>query len=88
MYISFHLKIYLILPDIMGLNASILMYSMQLILRSVIIFQPACWHVQKVVLGNMKGQESGVKKNYVHVRIDISGSPLEYPGSLIFCCII
>ncbi|XP_062077081.1 probable DNA helicase MCM9 [Humulus lupulus] len=38
--------------------------------------QAAVW-AHKVILGDLKGSEKGVKKEFIHVRIDISGSPLE-----------
>ncbi|PON89616.1 Nucleic acid-binding, OB-fold containing protein [Trema orientale] len=38
--------------------------------------QAAVW-AHKVILGDLKGSEIGMKKEFIHVRIDICGSPLE-----------
>ncbi|KAK4766343.1 hypothetical protein SAY87_007985 [Trapa incisa] len=43
------------------------------------IFNDAAICAHKVVLGNMKGNELGVEKSFINVRIDIRGSPLECP---------
>lgn len=41
------------------------------------------WGIQRIILPEelkFKGQENASLKEYVHVRINISGSPLEFPG--------
>ncbi|KAK9943255.1 hypothetical protein M0R45_008869 [Rubus argutus] len=40
--------------------------------------EAAVW-AHKVVLGDLKDFDKGVKKEFIHVRIDTSGSPLECP---------
>lgn len=41
-----------------------------------------CRCLQKVILEDLKGSNKGIKKEFIHVRIDISGSPLECPGMI------
>ena len=36
------------------------------------------------MLGDLQLQGKGVKKEFIHVRIDVSGSPLECPGRFAF----
>ncbi|XP_031381045.1 probable DNA helicase MCM9 isoform X1 [Punica granatum] len=43
------------------------------------LFDDAAVWAHKVVLGDMKGKGCGVKKDCIHVRINICGSPLECP---------
>ncbi|XP_024029253.1 probable DNA helicase MCM9 [Morus notabilis] len=38
--------------------------------------QAAVW-AHKVILGDLKGSDKGIKKEFIHVRIDVCGSPLE-----------
>ena len=41
--------------------------------------------LQKVILGDLKGSgENGIRKEFIHVRIDVSGSPLECAGDFLF----
>lgn len=35
-------------------------------------------------MGDSKGCMNGVKKDFVHVRINVAGSPLEWPGLFLF----
>lgn len=35
-------------------------------------------------MGNLRENKDGVEKNFIHIRINISGSPLECPGLLLF----
>ncbi|KAI4375879.1 hypothetical protein MLD38_013697 [Melastoma candidum] len=42
-------------------------------------FDDAAVWAHKVVLGNLKEKSKGVKKEFIHVRLDIGGSPLECP---------
>ncbi|GMN58942.1 hypothetical protein TIFTF001_028034 [Ficus carica] len=38
--------------------------------------QAAVW-AHKIILGDLKDSENGIKKEFIHVRIDVCGSPLE-----------
>ncbi|KAM7264589.1 hypothetical protein ACFE04_002272 [Oxalis oulophora] len=40
--------------------------------------QAALW-AHKIALGNLDAAENGVKKNFIHVRVNITGSPLHCP---------
>ncbi|KAF8044179.1 hypothetical protein BT93_A2226 [Corymbia citriodora subsp. variegata] len=42
-------------------------------------FDDAAVWAHRVVLGNLKEIKDGVEKNFIHIRINISGSPLECP---------
>ncbi|XP_056163376.1 probable DNA helicase MCM9 isoform X2 [Syzygium oleosum] len=42
-------------------------------------FDDAAVWAHRVVLGNLRENEDGVMKNLIHIRINISGSPLECP---------
>ncbi|RDX79673.1 putative DNA helicase MCM9, partial [Mucuna pruriens] len=43
------------------------------------LFDDAALWAHKIVLGDMADDENGVEKKFIHVRINISGSPLECP---------
>ncbi|KAI3439263.1 DNA helicase [Psidium guajava] len=42
-------------------------------------FDDAAIWAHRVVLGNLRENKDGVEKNFIHIRINISGSPLECP---------
>ncbi|XP_035540173.1 probable DNA helicase MCM9 isoform X2 [Juglans regia] len=42
-------------------------------------FDDAAFWAHKIVLGDLKGCNSGIEKKFIHVRINVSGSPLECP---------
>ncbi|XP_059447392.1 probable DNA helicase MCM9 isoform X2 [Corylus avellana] len=42
-------------------------------------FDDAAVWAHRIVLGDLKGCESGIEKKFIHVRINICGSPLEFP---------
>ncbi|TKY71481.1 DNA helicase MCM9 [Spatholobus suberectus] len=44
-------------------------------------FDDAALWAHKIVLGDMADDKKGVEKKFIHVRINISGSPLECPES-------
>ncbi|PKI47201.1 hypothetical protein CRG98_032423, partial [Punica granatum] len=52
------------------------------------LFDDAAVWAHKVVLGDMKGKGCGVKKDCIHVRINICGSPLECPDDVIVTGIV
>ncbi|CAL9021279.1 unnamed protein product [Prunus brigantina] len=43
------------------------------------LFDEAAVWAHKVILGDLNGSNKGIKKEFIHVRINISGSPLECP---------
>ncbi|KAK7302544.1 hypothetical protein RJT34_13436 [Clitoria ternatea] len=43
------------------------------------VFDDAALWAHKIVLGDMAADKNGVEKKFIHVRINISGSPLECP---------
>ncbi|RXI00382.1 hypothetical protein DVH24_037930 [Malus domestica] len=47
-------------------------------------FDEAALWAHKVTLRDLDGFDKGIKKEFIHVRIDISGSPLECPGLFLF----
>ncbi|XP_062177766.1 probable DNA helicase MCM9 isoform X4 [Alnus glutinosa] len=42
-------------------------------------FDDAAVWAHRIVLGDLKGCKSGIEKKFIHVRINVSGSPLECP---------
>ncbi|GLT62581.1 hypothetical protein SLA2020_352040 [Shorea laevis] len=42
-------------------------------------FDDAAVWAHRIVLGDLKGCQSGIEKKFIHVRINVSGSPLECP---------
>ncbi|TYK06912.1 putative DNA helicase MCM9 isoform X4 [Cucumis melo var. makuwa] len=43
------------------------------------IFDDAAVWAHMIILGDSKGSMNGVKKDFIHVRINVTGSPLEFP---------
>ncbi|KAG6571851.1 probable DNA helicase MCM9 isoform X2 [Cucurbita moschata] len=43
------------------------------------IFDDAAVWAHKITLGDSKGCINGIKKDFIHVRINVAGSPLEWP---------
>lgn len=41
-----------------------------------------------IILGDSKGSMNGVKKDFIHVRINVTGSPLEFPGMYLLLSFI
>ncbi|XP_031744946.1 probable DNA helicase MCM9 isoform X3 [Cucumis sativus] len=43
------------------------------------VFDDAAVWAHMIILGDSKGSMNGVKKDFIHVRINVTGSPLEFP---------
>ncbi|GMY39087.1 probable DNA helicase MCM9 isoform X3 [Fagus crenata] len=43
------------------------------------LFDDAALWAHQIVLGDLKGRKSVIEKKFIHVRINVSGSPLECP---------
>lgn len=41
---------------------------------------------QDSMLKDLKGCENVIRKSYIHVRVSVGGSPLEYPGTVLIYC--
>lgn len=73
---------YLDIRILILLWANILSFWIYFRISSAAIIHGCLWcdYVQKRVLKDMVSLEKGVEKKFIHVRFNVCGSPLEFPG--------
>lgn len=73
---------YLDIRILMLLWSNILSFWIFIRISSAAIIHGCLWcdYVQKRVLKDMVSHEKGVEKKFIHVRFNVCGSPLEFPG--------
>lgn len=43
---------------------------------------------QDIMLKDLKGWENAIKKSYIHVRVNVTGSAMEFPGTWKLCFLV
>ncbi|XP_015893484.3 probable DNA helicase MCM9 isoform X1 [Ziziphus jujuba] len=74
-----HYPLYVDFAELMDDNPGLARLVFSQPIQYLQLFDQAAVWAHKVILEDLKGSNQGIKKEFIHVRIDIGGSPLECP---------